>query len=167
MNKRTILGPVFILLGAYLLLNKGTNFGPGNLFGYFWPSLFVIPLGLFFHWLYFSMTGRKGIGVLIPGGILLVSGVTSQIAMLFDNWEYMWPGFIIAVAAGLFEFYWFGNRNKWLLIPINILAVLGLLFFAVFSLGTFLNQVEVIRPFLAIALIIAGAAALVMRRREH
>ncbi|CAM3305097.1 hypothetical protein PALU110988_14915 [Paenibacillus lupini] len=167
MNKRSIFGPVLILLGAYLLLNKGTTFGPGNLFGYFWPSLFIIPLGLFFHWLYFSVTGRKGIGVLIPGGILLVAGITSQIAMLFDNWVYMWPGYIIAVAAGLFEFYWFGNRNKWLLIPINILVVLGLLFFAVFSLGSFLNHVETFRPFLAIALIILGGAALVIRRREH
>lgn len=166
MNKRTILGPVFILLGAYLLLNKGMHFGPGNLFGYFWPSLFVIPLGLFFHWLYFSMTGRKGIGVLIPGGILLVSGVTSQIAMLFNNWEYMWPGFIVAVAAGLFEFYWFGNRNKWLLIPINILTVLSLLFFAVFSLGSLYNSVVLSQPIFAIVFILAGAVILLMKKKD-
>lgn len=166
MNKRTILGPVLILFGAYLFLNQGTTFGPGKIFGYFWPSLFIIPLGLFFHWMYFSMTGRKGVGLLVPGGILFTVGVVSQIAMLFDSWVYMWPGFILAPAVGLMELYWFGNRNKWLLIPINILTVLSLLFFAVFSIGTFFNQMTVMRPIIAILLIVAGCFALMMRRKE-
>ncbi|MFF2481163.1 hypothetical protein [Paenibacillus sp. NPDC058071] len=166
MSNRSILAPVAILLGAYLFLNQGSSFGPGALFGTFWPSLFVIPLGLFFHWLYFSVTGRKGVGVLIPGGVLLTAGVVSQIAMLFDNWVYMWPGYILAVAAGLFEFYWFGSRNKWLLIPINILTVLSLLFFVVFSLGTLLKEIEPLRPFIAVVLVVGGALALIVRRRE-
>ncbi|MFF2092416.1 hypothetical protein [Paenibacillus sp. NPDC058174] len=167
MTKRTILGPVLILFGAYLFLNQGTSFGPGNLFAYFWPTMFVIPLGLFFHWMYFSMTGRRGVGMLIPGGILFMAGFVSQIAMLFDNWKYMWPGFILAVAVGLFEFYWFGNRNKWLLIPINILTVLSLLFFAVFSLGAFLNSLTHLRPFLAIAFVAIGALILIVRNRRE
>jgi len=167
MNKRTIVAPFLILLGVYLFLNQGESFGPGSIFAYFWPSLFVIPLGIFFHWMYFSMTGRKGVGLLIPGGILFVAGIVCQISMLFNTWIYMWPGFILAVAVGLFEFYWFSGRNKWLLIPINILTILSLLFFAVFSIGTFFNQMTVLRPILAALLIIAGSLALVMRRKEH
>ncbi|MFX3636495.1 MAG: hypothetical protein ACE3L7_21285 [Candidatus Pristimantibacillus sp.] len=166
MTKRTILAPVLILLGIYLFLNQGTSFGPGAIFGYFWPSLFVIPLGIFFHWMYFSMTGRKGIGLLIPGGTLFIAGIVSQIAMLFDSWDYMWPGFILAPAVGLFEFYWFGNRNKWLLIPINILTVLSLLFFAVFSIGNFFNQMTVMRPVLAVIMIAAGGLLLILRKKE-
>ncbi|MUT66552.1 hypothetical protein [Paenibacillus sp. NEAU-GSW1] len=167
MSKKAILGPVFILFGAYLFLNEGSSFGTGDIFAYFWPSLFVIPLGLFFHWMYFAMTGRRGVGMLVPGGVLFTAGIVCQIAMLFNNWEYMWPGFILAPAIGLFELYWFGSRNKWLLIPINILTVLSLLFFAVFSIGAFLNEVSAMRPFLAIVFVAGGALLLIVRSRKE
>ncbi|PWW37154.1 MULTISPECIES: hypothetical protein [Paenibacillus] len=165
MAKRTILAPVLILLGVYLILNQGGSLGPGTIFATFWPTLFVIPLGLFFHWLYFSMIGR-GIGLLVPGGILLTAGIVSQIAMLFGNWSTMWPGFILAVAVGLFELYWFGGRNKWLLIPINILTVISLLFFSVMSIGTMLNSLSFIQPFVAIVLIMGGAWIIVGRKKR-
>ncbi|MGV2884677.1 hypothetical protein [Paenibacillus taichungensis] len=165
MAKRTILAPVLILLGVYLILNQGGSLGPGTIFATFWPTLFVIPLGLFFHWLYFSMIGR-GIGLLVPGGILLTAGIVSQIAMLFGNWSTMWPGFILAVALGLFELYWFGGRNKWLLIPINILTVISLLFFSVMSIGTMLNSLSFVQPFVAIVLIMGGAWIIVGRKKR-
>jgi hypothetical protein len=160
-----IFGAVLMFLGVYLFLNQGDTFEPGSIFAYFWPSLFVIPMGLFFHWLYFYMLGRKGVGVLIPGGILFISGVVCQIAMLFGSWSYMWPGFIMAVAVGLFEFYWFSGRNKWLLIPINILVVLSILFFLVFSTGALLNHMTG-QPILAIAILLAGAFMLLGPKRR-
>ncbi|MCG7378418.1 hypothetical protein [Paenibacillus sp. ACRSA] len=165
MAKRAIFAPVLILLGVYLILNQGGSVGPGMIFATFWPTLFVIPLGLFFHWLYFSMIGR-GVGLLVPGGILLTTGIVCQIAMLFDNWGTMWPGFILAVAVGLFELYWFGGRNKWLLIPINILTVLFLLFFAVMSIGSMLNSMSIFQPFVAIVLIMGGAWLIVGRKKR-
>ncbi|MGN7414963.1 hypothetical protein [Paenibacillus sp. SAF-068] len=165
MAKRTILAPVLILLGVYLILNQGGSLGPGTIFATFWPTLFVIPLGLFFHWLYFSMIGR-GVGLLVPGGLLLTVGIVCQIAMLFNNWGTMWPGFILAVAVGLFELYWFGGRNKWLLIPINILTVISLLFFAVMSIGTMLSSLSFIQPFVAIMLIMGGAWIMVGRKKR-
>ncbi|WP_339311200.1 hypothetical protein NZ043_07175 [Paenibacillus sp. FSL k6-2145] len=165
MAKRTILAPVLILLGVYLILNQGGSLGTGTIFATFWPTLFVIPLGLFFHWLYFSMIGR-GVGLLVPGGLLLTVGIVCQIAMLFNNWGTMWPGFILAVAVGLFELYWFGGRNKWLLIPINILTVISLLFFAVMSIGTMLSSLSFIQPFVAIVLIMGGAWIMVGRKKR-
>lgn len=166
MNARTIGGAVLLLLGVVLFLNQGETVGPGQIFAYFWPSLFVIPLGLFFHWMYFSMLGRKGSGMLIPGGILFTVGIVCQFGMLFDSWGYIWPGFILAPAVGLFEFYWFGYRNKWLLIPINILTVLSLLFFAVFSLGALYNKMLYSQPLVAIALIIVGALTLIVKKKD-
>lgn len=165
MKIRVIMGAVLMLLGAYLFFNQGGSLGPGTIFAYFWPSLFVIPLGLLLHWMYFSLIGRKGIGLLIPGGVLLVAGIVCQVAMLFDGWSYMWPGFIMAVAIGLFEFYWLGSRNKWLLIPINILIVLSLLFFAIFSAGTMLNHLSG-QPVIAVLILIAGAFLLVGSKRK-
>lgn len=157
MNQKSLFGIALIALGIILYSVKGDTLETGSLFGYFWPSLFVLPLGVFFHWLYFSMLGRRAPGVLIPGGILLVSGVMCQLAMLFDLWGVLWPGFLLAVSAGLFEFYWFGGRNRWLLIPINILFVLSLLFFALFSIGALWNGLFGSRTILAGVLIAAGA----------
>ncbi|ULL14859.1 hypothetical protein DVH26_10625 [Paenibacillus sp. H1-7] len=163
---RYIGGAVLILLGAGIFLNQGNPIDIGTIFEYYWPALFVIPLGLFFHWLYFSMTAPRAAGLLIPGGIIFTSGVVCQISMLFDSWELMWPGFLLAVAAGLFEFYWFGNRNRYLMIPITILTVLSLLFFAVFTLGTIFNHLVLGGPVFAIALILIGAIML-MREKSR
>ncbi|WP_127585742.1 hypothetical protein [Paenibacillus koleovorans] len=165
MKIRFALGAVLLLLGGYLLLDRDGSLGAGTIFANFWPILFVIPLGLFFHWMYFSLIGRKGVGLLIPGGVLFVAGCVCQIATLFDSWSYMWPGFIAAVAVGLFEFYWFGGRNKWLLIPINILVVLSVLFFIVFSTGAFLSGLAG-QPIVAVLMLLLGVFLLVTRKRE-
>lgn len=157
MSRMSWLGPLMILAGIYMFFFHREAVSMGSLFGNFWPTLFIIPLGLFFHWMYFSLTARRGIGLLIPGGILFTVGIVCQLSTLFDSWQYLWPGFILAPAVGLFEFYWFGNRNKWLLIPINILGVLSLLFFAVISFGALYNRVVFGQPVLAIALIAIGA----------
>ncbi|MFD1953299.1 hypothetical protein ACFSL6_03660 [Paenibacillus thailandensis] len=167
MNKRTLIACFLILLGICLMLMKGETLNAGELIGLFWPSLFAIPLSIFFHWLYFFMLAPKAPGVLIPGGILLTAGIVCQIGMLFGNWEYLWPGFILAPAVGLFEFYWFGGRNKWLLIPINILTIVSLLFFALFSLGSLFNQmVGGGKTVIAAVLIIVGALVLFSKKRS-
>ncbi|MCI3918950.1 hypothetical protein MO973_01745 [Paenibacillus sp. TRM 82003] len=160
MNLRAVIGAVLILLGTFVFMNRGEGFSTGQLFEYFWPSMFVIPLGLFFHWLYFGLTGRKGVGVLVPGGILLTVGFFCQLSMLYDAWHILWPGFILAVAVGLFELYWFGGRNKWLMIPINILTVLSLLFFAIFSIGEVFNFLTG-NPLIAIGMVVVGAIVLI------
>ncbi|HZG86634.1 hypothetical protein [Paenibacillus sp.] len=165
MNVRAVAGAVLMLLGVFLFMNRGETFDVGDVFEYFWPSIFIIPLGLFFHWLYFGVTGRRGVGVLVPGGILLTVGVVCQLSMLYDIWEVMWPGFILAVAVGLFELYWFGGRNRWLLIPINILTVLSLLFFAVFSIGSLFSYLSG-KPYIAVILIVVGALILMSRKKE-
>lgn len=167
MNRRAILGPLLILLGVFLFLQGETRFHTGTLFEYFWPSFFVLPLGIFFHWLYFSVLQRRGVGVLVPGGILFTAGIVCQISMLFDLWHLMWPGFLLAVAAGLFELYWFGGRNKWLLIPINILTVLSLLFFSIFSIGSLLGSLSGSSPLIAVLLIAAGGLLMVTKRKDR
>lgn len=166
MSKKSWIGPVLILLGVYLFFSRTEAVTAGTLFGNFWPTMFIIPLGLFFHWLYFSVAGRSAVGLLIPGGILFTVGLVCQLSTLFDSWQYLWPGFILAPAVGLFEFYWFGNRNKYLLIPINILTALSLLFFAVFSLGSLYNSLVFGQPVLAIALIAIGAGVMIAPKRR-
>jgi hypothetical protein len=165
MTNRGFGGIILILLGIALFSTKGVVVDTGYVFSYFWPSIFVIPLGVFFHWLYFGLTSRKGAGLLIPGGILFTVGIVCQISMLFDIWEYMWPGFIMAVAIGLFEFYLFGGRNKWILIPINILCVISLMFFAIFSVGALFNGFG--RPLIAVALIGLGGMLFLRNKKDY
>lgn len=165
LRKQTLVAPLLILIGIFLLMNSSKDIGTGSIFAYFWPTFFIIPLGVFFHWMYFSLIGR-GIGLLVPGGILLTAGLTCQIAIVTDSWITMWPGFILAVAVGLFELYWFGNKNKYLLIPINILTVLSFIFFIAFSIGSLLSQFSIIQPILALLLIVTGAYVL-FRPKKH
>lgn len=166
LNRSAFLGPILILLGAFMFMRGDIELNTGTIFAYFWPTLLVIPVGVFFHWLYFSVLHRQAVGVLVPGGIVFTVGIICQIAMLFDSWDVMWPGFIFAVAVGLFELYWFGGRNKYLLIPINILTVLSILFFAIFSLGSILGSLSGGQPIIAAALIIAGGLLMLMRNRQ-
>lgn len=165
LRKQTLVAPLLILIGIFLLMNSSKDIGTGSIFAYFWPTFFLIPLGVFFHWMYFSQIVR-GIGLLVPGGILLTAGLTCQIAIVTDSWITMWPGFILAVAVGLFELYWFGNKNKYLLIPINILTVLSFIFFIAFSIGSMLSQFSIIQPILALLLIVTGVYTL-FRPKKH
>jgi hypothetical protein len=166
MNRSAFLGPILIILGIFMFLKGDSTFNTGTIFEYFWPTLFVIPVGVFFHWLYFFILQRRGVGVLVPGGIMLTTGIICQISMLFDIWHLMWPGFMLAVAVGLFELYWFGGRNKWLLIPINILTVMSLLFFAIFSIGSIFSKFFHNQPIIAIVLIIVGGLMMFTRNRK-
>jgi len=50
---------------------------------------------------------------------------------IFTNFSYMdllWPIFILAPAFGLFQLYYFGKRDRGLLVPVGILSVIGLIF---------------------------------------
>lgn len=171
MNKRRsgtmIVGLVLILIGvAYLLNNFGIFeiyfdiFDIGFLFSNFWPMFLIIP-GLIFHYSYFTAKTSDA-GLLVPGGILLVMGLTCQISMLFGVWEYMWPGFILSVAVGLFELYLFGSKEKGLLIPVFILGGLSLIFFAI-SLG----RITILRLYLVPAILIIGGLMIVFRNRRN
>jgi len=161
-----IVGLVLILIGiAFLLRNFGIFeiyfdiFDIGFLFSRFWPMFLIIP-GLIFHYSYFTAKTQDA-GLLVPGGILLVMGLTCQISMLFGIWSYMWPGFILAVAVGLFELYLFGSREKGLLIPVFILGGLSLIFFAM-SLG----RISFLRLYLIPAILIFGGLLILFRNRR-
>ncbi len=161
-----IIGLVLIILGVLFLLS---NFGIfqiyfdifdiGFLFSNFWPLFLIIP-GAIFHYSYFTAKTPDA-GLLVPGGILLVAGFTCQISMLFDLWAYMWPGFMLAVAVGLFELYLFGTREKGLLIPVFILGGLSLIFFT-FSLGSS----WILRTYLIPVILILGGILIVARNRR-
>jgi hypothetical protein len=166
-----VLGIVFVILGALFLLKNFNIMNPffqlftlGNLFGKFWPSLFLLIPGLLFHYGYFSGR-RKDPGLLVPGGILLVLGVVFQFNMLFGGWDITWPAYIFSVAFGLFELYTFGNREKGLLVPVGILTGLSVIFFFSFSLKELLSF-STRQYIVPVILIVIGLVVLFGGRRK-
>lgn len=159
------IGGIFILIGIMFLLKNFHIFEPlwsvfdlGFILSRFWAAIFIILPGIMFHSGFFS-GNRRNPGLLVPGGILLVTGAALQIGALFGGWNIIWPAFIFAPAFGLFELYYFGNREKGLLIPVGILTGLSALFFLSFSLGKLISFST--RPFvLPLILIGIGVAVL-------
>lgn len=133
----SIFGFVLILAGVLFLL-KNLHINDPLLdflsINTLWPLIFIIFPGLIFHYAFFTGNKRDP-GLLVPGGILLVTGATLQLGELIGSWDVIWPLFIFSVAFGLFELYAFGNRDKGLLVPVFILGGLSALFFAFYSVG--------------------------------
>lgn len=168
------LGVIFVALGLLFLLKNLNIF---NIFGFFdfinfwnlvshlWPTLFLLIPSFIMHISYFS--GRNtDAGILVPGGILLGVGTTLQLTVLFDIAHIVWPGYIMAVAIGLFELYLFGTRDKGLLVPITILGGLSIIFFVtntfnkLFGFGTD-------KLFLPLVLILLGVAIIFKNDRKN
>ncbi|HOO74846.1 MAG: hypothetical protein H7A31_01675 [Thermotogae bacterium] len=142
-----VYGIFLIAVGVLILLRNYLNI---NIWDLLWPMFMVIP-GLGFEIEYFSE--RKNPGVLVPGGVLTFIGLFMYVNV-FTNFRYMdmlWPFFMLAPAIGLFQLYYFGTKEKGLLVPVSILSFLTLIFLAVnFS------TVEIGSLIIAAVLIIAG-----------
>lgn len=159
-NRNFRLGVVLICIGLLLTLSTfGIIPSIGKLIANFWPMILIFA-SLFFHAAFIS--DRKNMGCLVPGGVLLTLGVVFQISELWNMYDVMWPGIILAPAVGLFEMYCFGNRDKDLLIPTGILSGISLFFF------TFtIRQLRGLSKFLLPAcLILTGLIILIKDKRN-
>lgn len=109
----------------------------------YWPIVFVLIPGLILH-IIFLPRGEENSAMLVPAGILTVSGIIMQISYSYGLWGKMWPGFILAIAVGLLEVIFFGNGSKGILLLASALLGLSTLFFS----KTFFNlyNKEIIIP---------------------
>lgn len=119
-QNRAFIGVFLVIVGVIGIVSRFFNFSIFGM-GQLWP-LFVLVPGLTFEFVYF--TSRTNPGILVPGGILTTIG-TLFLFETMTNWHfsrYTWPVYILAVAIGLFQLYWFGGRQKGLLVPVFILG---------------------------------------------
>lgn len=159
-NGKFGLGVTLICIGVLLILSTfGIIPNLGRLMTKFWPMILIF-ISLFFHAGYYS--NKKNVGLLVPGGILLTLGVVFQTSELWNIYGVMWPGIILAPAVGLFELYYFGNREKGLLIPVGILSAISLFFFT-FTIGNLKGLSKFILP---AGLILAGLFILINDRKN-
>ena len=66
----------------------------------------------------------------MPGTILLTVGIVFNISARYD-WalmENLWPFFILAPAFGFYAMFFFGKRERGLLVPATILTIIGTIF---------------------------------------
>ncbi len=124
MDKRDkFIGGFIVIVGMLFLLN---NLGYVDIkIVKFWPLLMILT-GLIFE--YYGITNPSGVGLLVPAGILLITG-TLFLACELINWNilgYLWPLFPFSVAVGLFQLYYFGERENGLLIPVGILTAVSI-----------------------------------------
>lgn len=154
-------GMILIIFGALMILgNLGIVPSFGKLIGTFWPMIIIFG-ALMFHVGYYS--NKNNVGLLVPGGILLTVGIVCQTSVLWNIWGFMWPGFILAPAVGLFELYIFGDRQKGLLIPVGILTGISLIFFSA-SFNTLGKMARFIIP---AVLIFIGIVILARDKRQQ
>ncbi|MCC9024118.1 hypothetical protein [Bacillus nakamurai] len=100
-----------------------------------WPAILIL-FGIAFHIPIFSSKPVKNAGLLVPGGILLITGVLFFFEIA-TNWSYSgvtWPVYLLAAAFGLFELWLFGGKQKALLIPITVLTLTALCFIMMYQL---------------------------------
>lgn len=155
---RMSIGVIIILLGIFILLGKLGVIS--FVWSIFWP-VFVLAPGVLFHLFFFSRAMPAG--VLIPGGILVTYSLMFFYCGLFGwhSMSYLWPGFILGVAIGLYEYYMFSDhkpREAW--IASMILGVISVVFFGFALMNS--NGIYLI----AIVLILIGVFMIVRRPKS-
>lgn len=122
-NKNYIFGVLLILLGIIGIVSRVFDLRIFHI-STLWPLFVLIP-GLCFEYAYFNT--KRNPGILVPGGILTTIGMLFLFEV-FTGWRFAgktWPIYMLAVAIGLFQLYWFGGKQKGLLIPVGILTVVA------------------------------------------
>ena len=125
-----------------------------------WPIFVLLP-SVLFHIMYFSRGASSG--VLVPGGILFTYAMMFFYCNIvgWDAMSYLWPGYILGVAIGLFEAYFFDpNKPRGLFIAALVLAIISAVFFGftlLFTSGAYL---------IALGMIVIGLA-LIYRRPQR
>lgn len=120
---KNLLGIVLVVIGGLGILSRVFHINIFNL--EFWP-IFVLGPGLIFEYVYFS--SKKMPSLLVPGGILTTIGLLFVFETM-TNWRfsaYTWGFYTLAVAIGLFQLYYFGGKEKALLIPVGILTLVSI-----------------------------------------
>ncbi|WP_239696917.1 hypothetical protein [Paenibacillus oryzisoli] len=129
------------------------------LISFFWPLVLLVP-GLLFHLLYFNR--RLPAGVLVPGGILTLYALMFFFCNLFGwgSMSYIWPGFILGPAIGLYELHLFdrgSDRGIWI-----AAMVLGIISATLFAL-TLLVKLGIY--VIALILVVVGLSMIFRKRR--
>jgi len=143
-----VIGICLCLLGVVLLI---VSLGVNLLNIVFWPVLPIL-IGVLLISFYFADKTR--IGFIMPGIILLLTGLTFLISITIQlEMKNLWPIFVLAPGLGFLFTYLAGERQQFQLFWGIILTLLALLlFFVRSSLGIFLPLLFIVAGLVFIVL---------------
>lgn len=161
---RRVIAAILIIIGIIGILDQIFHIRILGML-HLWP-IFVLGPGIAFEWSYFST--RRSPGLLVPGGILTTLGLLfffeANTYWYFS--DYTWPIYILAPAVGLFQLYWFGKRERGLLIPVGILTAIAVVCLCQEILDGFFGFIDS-SILWSIALILVGLFILFDRKDHH
>ena len=110
--KQQVMGIILIIISiAILYFNLKKVEGS---FGKLWPT-FVLLVGIFFYIFYFSVK-KKGDrpALLFLATFLAISSIPLYILSFttFENFNILWPGFLLAFGFGFLAVYFYGKGRK-------------------------------------------------------
>lgn len=145
------LGIILIFIGIVSILNKLNYLGLFHFKITF--SIILLFIGLVFEIRYF--TGRADVGNLVPGGICITLGIFYTIKP-YINFYFSWQIFALAVAVGLYELYYFGNKDRGTLIAASGLTAISICSIVLNTFNTVMPNWLNSGLILSIILVLAG-----------
>ena len=122
-SSKYILGAILVIFGVLMIFGNIGFLDMSWLVNITWPMLLIMVA--FFFFLGYLSKGPKEAGLLVPAGIIMTVGVVCLIGEAFNNYDLVWPGFILAPAVGLGLLYLFGSRESGLLVPVGVLMTVS------------------------------------------
>jgi hypothetical protein len=133
-------GFLLVITGGLFLADQFLAY---EIMGKFWPLLIVL-LGIAFF-IDMLTTGKRGVGLAIPGSVITVAGIILLIHNTFDlwiTWTYAWGLLISAVGFGLLLMNTYLKRDGlrkaagWVIaIGLILFVLFGILFEVIFDLA--------------------------------
>jgi peptidoglycan/LPS O-acetylase OafA/YrhL len=133
-KKQILTGIITIIISlAVLVVNLSLI---ENDFSKLWPALLLL-LGLIFYIIFFITKKRHNrVGLSFLATFVSVSSIPLFILTFtsFENFTYIWPGFILAIGCGLMTVYLYGERRRGTLFLAQILLAIPLLIWIFFAM---------------------------------
>ena len=135
-RKRILIGIITIIISiAVLIVNLSII---ENDFAKLWPTLLLL-LGVILYIAYFATKKRHNrVGLSFLATFVSVSSIPLFILTFtsFNNFNYLWPGFILAIGCGLMTVYLYGEKRRGTLFLAQILLVIPLLIWIFFAMSS-------------------------------
>jgi drug/metabolite transporter (DMT)-like permease len=133
-KKQIFTGIITIIISIIVLIVNLKLFEED--FGKLWPTLLLL-LGVILYIFYFATKKRhKRVGLSFLATFVSVSSIPLFILTFtsFEHFNYIWPGFILAIGCGLTTVYLYGERRRGTLFFAQVLIALPLLIWIFFAM---------------------------------
>jgi hypothetical protein len=133
-KKQSLTGIIVIIVSIAVLVVNLTLVE--NDFSKLWPTLLLL-LGVILYIIYFATKKRHNrVGVSFIATFISVSSIPLFFLTYtsFEYFNYIWPGFILAIGCGLMTVYLYGERRRGTLFLAQVLLAIPILIWIFFAM---------------------------------